>query len=77
MNLNSEIESHVLETPDSNFDGRNSLTSPNKELRQRQKSPNRLIGPHLNKNPVRKKFELLGDITKSNIYINKTLFILF
>ena len=62
MNLNSEIESHVLETPDSNFGQRNSLTSPNKELHLRQKSPNRLIGAHLNKNPVRKKFELLGDI---------------
>ena len=70
MNLNSEKESHVLETPDRNLCRKNHFTSPKEELNNlRLKNPNRLICPHLKINSVRNKFDLLSDIIRNNIDI--------
>ena len=79
MNLNSERESHVLETPDRDICRKNNFTSPKEELNNlRLKNPNRLICvrfanrlicAHLNKNSVRNKFYLLSDIIKNNFNI--------
>ena len=63
MNLNSERESHVLETPDRDICRKE---EPNN---LRLKNPNRLICAHLNKNSVRNKFYLLSDIIKNNFNI--------
>ena len=70
VNLNSEKESHVLETPDRNLCRKNDFTSPKEELNNlrlnlRLKNPNRLICAHLNKNSVRNKFDLLSDLLKT------------
>ena len=68
MNLNSERESHVLETLDRDLSRKNNFTSPKEELNNlRLKNPNRLICAHLNINSVRNKFDLLSDIIKNNI----------
>ena len=70
MNLNSERESHVLETLDRDLSRKNNFTSPKEELNNlRLKNPNRLICAHLNINSVRNKFDLLSDIIKNNIDI--------
>ena len=70
MNLNSEREIHVLETPNRNLCRKNNFTSPKEELNNlRLKNPNRLICAHLNINFVRKKFKLLSDIIKNNINV--------
>ena len=70
MNLNSERESHVLETPERNLCRKNNFTSPKEELNNlRLKNPNNLICDHLNVNSVRNKLELLSDIIKNNIDI--------
>ena len=70
MNLNSERESHVLETLDRDLSRKNNFTSPNQEPNNlRLKNPNRLICAHLNINSVRNKFDLLSDIIKNNIDI--------
>ena len=55
MNLNSERESHVLETLDRDLSRKNNF--------------NRLICAHLNINSVRSKFDLLSDIIKNNVDI--------
>ena len=55
MNLNSERESHVLETLDRDLSRKNNF--------------NRLICAHLNINSVRSKFNLLSDIIKNNVDI--------
>ena len=63
MNLNSERESHILETPDRNLCRKNNFTSPKEEPNNpRLRNPNRLICAHLNMNSVKNKFELLSDI---------------
>ena len=70
MNLNSERESHVLETLDRDLSRKNNFTSPKEELNHlRLKNPNRLICAHLNINSVRNKFNLLSDIIKNNMDI--------
>ena len=70
MNLNSERESHVLETLDRDLSRKNNFTSPKEELNNlRLKNPNRLICAHLNINSVRNKFDLLSDIIKNNFNI--------
>ena len=70
MNLNSERESHVLETLDRDLSRKNNFTSPKEELNNlRLKNPNRLICAHLNINSVRNKFDLLSNIIKNNIDI--------
>ena len=70
MNLNSERENHVLETPDRNLCRKNNCTSPKEKLNNlRLKNPNRLIYAHLNINSVRNNFDLLNDIIKNNIDI--------
>ena len=70
MNLNSERESHVLETLDRDLSRKNNFTNPKEELNNlRLKNPNRLICAHLNINSVRNKFDLLSDIIKNNIDI--------
>ena len=70
MNLNSERESHVLETRDRDLSRKNNFTSPKEDLNNlRLKNPNRLICAHLNINSVRNKFDLLSDIIKNNIDI--------
>ena len=70
MNLNSERESHVLETLDRDLSRKNNFTSSKEELNNlRLKNPNRLICAHLNINSVRNKFDLLSDIIKNNIDI--------
>ena len=69
-NLNSERESHVLETLDRDFYRKNNFTSPKEEFNNmRLKNPNRLICAHLNINSVRNKFDLLSGIIKSIIDI--------
>ena len=65
MNLNSETESHVLETLDRDLSRKNNFTSPKEE----RKIPSRLICAHLNINSVRNKFDLLSDVIKNNINI--------
>ena len=73
MNLNSERESHVLETLDRDLSRKNNFTSPKEELNNlRLKNPNRLICANLNINSVRNKFDLLSDIIKNNIDILMT-----
>ena len=68
MNLNSERESHVLETPDRNLCRNNSFTSPKEELNNlRLENPNTLICAHVNINSVRNKFDLLNDSIKNII----------
>ena len=68
VNLNSERESHVLETLDRHLSRENNFTNPKEELNNlRLKNPNRLICAHLNINSVRNKFDLLSDIIKNNI----------
>ena len=70
MNLNSERESHVSETPDRNLCQKNNIPSPKEELNNlRLKNPNMLICTHLNINFVRNKFELLSEFIKNNIDI--------
>ena len=70
MNLNSERESHVLETLDRGLSRKNNFTSPKEELNNlRLKNPNRLICAHLSRTSVRNKFDLLSDIIKNNIDI--------
>ena len=70
MKLNSEIESHVLGTPDRNLCRKNNFRSPKEELNNRRlKNFNRLICTHLNIDSVRNIFYLLSDIIKNNINI--------
>ena len=70
MNLNSERESHVLETLDRDPSRKIILKAPKEEFDiLRLKNPNRLICAHLNINFVRNKIDLLSDIIKNNIGI--------
>ena len=70
MNLNSERESHVLETLDRDPSRKIILQAPKEEFNNlRLKNPNRLICAHLNINFVRNKIDLLSDIIKNNIDI--------
>ena len=70
VKLNSEGESHVLETLNRDPSLKNSFTSPKEELDNlRLKNPNRLICAHLNIISVRNKFDLLSNIIKNNIDI--------
>ena len=70
VNLNSERESHVLQTLDRDLSRKNNFASPKEELNNlRRKSPNRFICAHLNINSVRNKFDLLSDLIKKNIDI--------
>ena len=63
MNLYSERESHILETPDRNLCRKNNFTSPKEEPNNlRLRNPSRLICAHLNMNSVKNKFELLSYI---------------
>ena len=70
VSLNSERESHVLETLDRDLSRKNNFTSSKEELNNlRLKNPNRLICAHLNINSVKNKFDLLSDIIENNIDI--------
>ena len=68
MNLNSERESHVLETLNRDPSRKNNFTSPKEELNNlRLKNLNRLICAHLNINSVINTFDLLSYFIKNNI----------
>ena len=70
MNLDSERESHVLETIDRDPSRKLILQAPKEEFNNlRLKNPNRLICAHLNINFVRNKIDYLSDIIKNNIDI--------
>ena len=59
MNINSERENHVLETPAGNLCRKNNFTSPKEELKNlRLKNPDKLICAQLNINSVRDQSQI-------------------
>ena len=69
VHLNSERESHVKETLESNLSS-NDLTSPEEQLNKlRSKNPNSFICAHLNIKSLRNKFDPLANVVKDKIDI--------